>query len=133
MAVAGDIKEITFNHPTLGSGTFKPLSDEDATFDLGGLKTNDDEAITSDGEKINKLKNTPWMFEGVVRWSSIDGLDLEKLTNLSGSTEDSDWTFELADGSIYGGTGRPVGDIQGSSKDGQISLKITGGSKLRQI
>lgn len=133
MAVAGDVKEITFNHPTLGSGTLKPISGEDFTLSLGGFKTLDEDVITSDGEKIDKITNSAWMAEGSVRWASQTGLDLEKIKNLSGSTDNSDWTFELMDGSIYGGFGKPVGDIQGSTKDGTISIKLTGGGGLRQI
>ena len=33
--VGGDIVELTFNHPTLGSGIIFPKSAEDSTFDLG--------------------------------------------------------------------------------------------------
>ena len=107
MAVSGDIKEITFNHPSLGSGTFKPIAGEDATFDLGGRRTLDEDVITSDGEKINKISMMPWKYESPVRWAASTGLDLEKLIALSGSPEDADWTFELMDETIYGGKGRP--------------------------
>ena len=133
MAVAGDVQEITFNHPTFGSGTFKPISGEDFTLNLGGKKTLDEDTITSDGEKIDKITNSPWMAEGSIRWDSKTGLDLEKLYSLSGAVENTVFTFELMDGSIYGGTGRPVGDMQGSTKDGTISIKLTGGGRLRQI
>lgn len=133
MAVSGDIKEITFNHPTLGSGTFKPIAGEDATFDVGGRRTLDEDVITSDGEKINKITMMPWKYESPVRWAASTGLDLEKLVALSGNPEDADWTFELMDETIYGGKGRPVGDFVGSSKDGTIPIKLSGGGGLRQI
>ena len=133
MSVCGDIKEITFNHPTLGSGTFKPIAGEDSTFDLGGRKTLDEGTITSDGEKVDKINMMPWMVETTVRWSASQGLDLERLTALSGNPEQSDWTFELMDETIYGGKGKIVGDIQGSGQNGTIGIKITGGGGLRQI
>lgn len=133
MAIAGDVKEITFNNADAGSGTFKPIAGEDSTFDLGGRRTLDEDVITSDGEKIDKISMMPWKYEATVRWASSTGLDLEKLVVLSGSLEPTDWTFELMDGTIYGGTGRPVGDLVGSAKDGTIPLKTTGGGGLRQI
>lgn len=133
MAVAGDIVEITFNHPVYGSGTFKPVSGEDGTFDLGGRRALDDDAITSDSEKIKKIQMMPWKFEGTIRWAAQTGLDVEKMNSLSGDPIESDWTFELMDGTIYGGVGSPVGDVVGSAKDGTISIKVIGGGGLRQL
>jgi hypothetical protein len=133
MAIAGDIREITFNNEDAGSGTFKPIAGEDGTFDLGGRRTLDEDVITSDGEKVNKISMMSWKYESSVRWDAANGKDLEKLTLLSGSTKDTDFTFELMDGTIYGGTGRPVGDLVGSAKDGTISIKVTGGGGLREI
>jgi hypothetical protein len=130
MAIAGDVREITFNNEDAGSGTFKPIAGEDGTFDLGGRRTLDEDVITSDGDKISMMS---WKFENPVRWDAANGKDLEKLTILSGSTKQTDWTFELMDGTIYGGIGRPVGDLVGSSKDGTIAMKITGGGGLREI
>jgi hypothetical protein len=130
---AGDIQEITYNHPTLGSGTFKPIAGEDFSINLGGRRGLDEVVLTSDGEAIHKVQNMPWSMEGPVRWAATIGLDMEKLAGLSGDLEDTNWTIQLISGEIYGGIGRPVGDIVGSSKDGQIPLKVVGGNGLRQL
>ena len=53
--IGGDILEITFNHPTLGSGIIFPKAAEDSTFDLGGFRSNDDAAgVDGSGEMIDQ-------------------------------------------------------------------------------
>ena len=42
-ATGGDILEITFNHPTLGSGTIYPKSGEDSTLITGGFRSEDED------------------------------------------------------------------------------------------
>jgi hypothetical protein len=45
MAVHGDILEVTYNHPTLGSGVFYPKANEGNKFDPGGFRNNDDASL----------------------------------------------------------------------------------------
>jgi hypothetical protein len=43
MATGGDIIEITFNHPSIGSGTLFPKAGEDSTYNTGGFRSADDD------------------------------------------------------------------------------------------
>ena len=134
MAVGGDIIEVTFNHPTLGSGTLFPKAAEDSTFDLGGIRGNDDaNALEASGNTIRQLSMTRWSFESTYGWDMNNREDLEKLADLAGNPEEADWTFTSINGSVYGGKGAPVGDLQGNGNAATLSCKISGGGKLKKI
>jgi hypothetical protein len=134
MPVGGDIIEITYNHPTLGSGTIFPKSAEDGTFDLGGFRSNDDaNMIDGGGNMIDQINRTRWSVETTVAWDMNVDETLEKLVALSGSPEQADWTFTHINGTIYGGKGKPVGDIQGNSNASTFTLKVSGGGTLKKI
>ena len=63
MAVGGDITEITYNHPTIGSGVFYPKAAEDNTFDTGGLRSDDDaNMIDGAGNMIDKMNNFTFIY-----------------------------------------------------------------------
>lgn len=134
MAVGGDIIEITYNHPTLGSGTVYPKAAEDSTFDLGGYRSADDaNMVSGNGEMIDQLNQVRWSFEGTVAWDMNTRGDLEKLTALNASPELSDWTFTHINGTVYGGKGKPVGDMQGNGNAATFTLKVSGGGGLKKI
>lgn len=133
-AIGGDILEITFNHPTLGSGIIFAKSAEDSTYDLGGFRENDDaNMIDGGGNFMSQLNRVRWSFEVVVAWDMNDVKTLEKLTQLSGSPVQAEWTISHINGTIYGGTGKPVGDMQGNGNAATFTLKISGGGALKQI
>ena len=133
-AIGGDIIEITYNHPTLGSGSFFPKSEEDGTIDPGGFRTADeDNGVTGSGDPIFKKNRKRWSVEVTVRWDANKANDLERLNLLSNSSVEATYTFNLANGTIWKGVGMPVGDIQGSSNDATQSLKIAGGGFLEKI
>jgi hypothetical protein len=134
MAVGGDIIEITYNHPTLGSGVIFPKASEDSTYDLGGFRSNDDASmIDGGGNMIDQLNRVRWSFEVAVAWDMNNRSDLDKLTELSGSPVQSEWTFSHINGTVYGGTGKPVGDMQGNGNAATFTLKVSGGGKLKKI
>lgn len=134
MFVGGDILEISYKHPTLGSGTLFPKSSEDMTVDPGGYMSADEaEGVTGDGQPINKLTRKRWFCETTVAWDTSVTDELDQLNNLASNPVDADWTFTHINGTIWGGKGRPVGDIQGSTKDAQAKIKISGGGKLAKI
>jgi hypothetical protein len=134
MAVGGDIVEITYNHPTIGTGTIFAKAGEDSTFDLGGLRSDDDaNGVAGNGEMIVKLSRARWSFEVTVAWDMNTREDLEKITDLAGSPVDADWTISHASGEVYGGKGRPVGDVSGNGNAATFPLKLSGGSKLKKI
>ena len=114
MATGGDIIEVTYNHPIIGTGVFSPKAAEDSTYDLGGFKGNDDASqISGSGKNIKKLNRAKWFFEDLYTWE--DG-DLERMNELGGDTLDAEWTFTHKIGTVYRGLGSPVGDIQGNGR-----------------
>ena len=52
----GDTLNITYNHPTIGSGTLFCKAAEDGTIDVGGIRTADDENnVTGDGQMLQQM------------------------------------------------------------------------------
>lgn len=134
MAVGGDITEITYNHPTIGSGVVFPKSAEDNTFDKGGFRSNDDaNMIAGNGEMIDQLNQVRWSVETTIAWDMNSRDDLEKLTLLAASPVQADWTFTHINGTVHGATGKPVGDLSGNGNAATFSLKVSGGGKLKKI
>lgn len=122
----GDTIEMTYNHPTLGSGSFFFKANEDGTVDQGGLRSNDDaNAITGNGDMIDQMNRVRASFETPpMSWDMIDQDELNKLTDLAGSPILADWTITNVSGKIWGGKGKPVGDIQGNTNTALITVKI---------
>ncbi len=134
MAVGVDIIEITFNHPIVGSGVILPKSNEDSTFDTGGFRSNDDaNMVAGNGEMIDQMNRVRWSFEVVVAWDMNTRGDLEKLVELAESPVETEWTITNINGTVYGGTGKPVGDMQGNGNAATFTLKVSGGNKLKKI
>jgi hypothetical protein len=132
--VAGDIIEVTYNHPTLGSGVFYPKSAEDSTYDLGGYRGADDaNMVDGSGATIRQLNRVRWSFEVVCASEMNVRQDLENLTKLAGSDVEADWTITHINGTVYGGKGAPVGDIQANGNAGTFTLKVSGGGVMKKI
>jgi hypothetical protein len=132
--VGGDITEITYNHPTLGSGTWLPKAGEDSTFDPGGFRGDDDaNNVDGAGRNIKKLNRVKWSFEGVVSWDANSKNELDMAKKLAGSPEDADWTITSINGTVWGGKGSPVGDIQGNGNAATMSIKLAGGGEMKKI
>jgi hypothetical protein len=133
MAAAGDFIEITFNHPTEGSGTIFPKSAEDSTLNLGGIRSSDDaNMIDGGGNMIDQMNRVRWSFETTVSWDMNVATELEKLVKLAASPVPAEWTFAHINGTVYGGTGKPVGDLQGNGNQGTFTLKISGGGVMKK-
>lgn len=134
MFTGGDILEISYKHPTLGAGTWFPKSSEDGTNDPGGYRSNDDaNMITGDGQIINQINRVRWSFEGVVGWDMATTNELDQARKLAGSPVDADFTITHITGVVWGGKGRPVGDINGNTNTAQMSIKLAGGGILTKI
>ena len=134
MAVGGDILEITFNHPTIGTGTIRAKAAEDSSFDLGGFRSADDASmVDGGGEMIDQINQVRWKFEVMVVWDMNDRLDLEKINLLAASPVQADYTVSHINGSIYGGKGKPVGDYSGNANQATLPLILSGGGKLKKI
>ncbi len=135
MFTGGDIREITYNHPTIGAGSLQCKSNEDGTLDFGGFRANDDDnSVTGDGSMIVQLNKRLGSFETPpIAWDMVDADELDKLVQLSESPVLADWTIQSISGAIWGGKGRPVGDIQGNTNTAQIGLKLAFEGKIKKI
>lgn len=127
----GDITEISCKHPTLGSFAFFPKAAEDFTLDPGGYTNSDDvNNVTGAGDIIRQKNRKVWSMEGILAWDMEVQQDVHKIQELADSSVESDWIFTHINGTVYGGKGAPVGDIQGNMNTAQITLKVNGGGKL---
>lgn len=135
MAVnGGDLIEITYNHPTRGSGVLYPKSGEDSTFDVGGFRNNDDaNSIDGGGRAIYQKNRVRWMVEATVSWDSVISDEANKVKMLAGDAIDATWTITHNNGSVWQGKGQPVGDIQPNGNAATFTLKISGGGELEKI
>lgn len=133
--IGGDILEITYNHPTLGSGTIFVKSNEDSTLNSGGYRSNDDNnMITGDGQMIDHINRVRWSYESApVAWDMTDKNEVEKLAAMAASPVLADWTITHISGAIWGGKGKPVGDVNGATNTAQVTLKLAGSGVLKRI
>lgn len=132
-SVGGDITEITYNHPTLGSGSFFAKAGEDSEYQLGGLR-NDDEAtgVSGDGGMIIKKNRNRWHFSIKVAWDMNNRKDLDKAVELAKSAALADYTFTHSNGTVWAGSGIPVGELMGNGNTATFDLKIAGGGVLKE-
>jgi len=133
MASGGVITEITCNHPTLGSATIYAKGSEDSTYDLGGIRNNDDaNMIDGAGNSIYSMNPVRPSFEVVIAWD-FDADTLGFVTACGGSATEGTWTFTNVNGYIYKIVGKPVGDIQGNGNAATLTLKIQGSGVMQII
>lgn len=124
--IGGDIIEITYNHATEGSGTLYCKANEDGTVTPSGYRSDDDaNSITGDGKFIDKINRVRGGFEAPpIAWDMTDADELEKLANMAKSPLLGDWTINHINGKIWGGKGKPVGDLTGATNTAQVALKL---------
>lgn len=129
MSAHGDITELTYNHPTVGSGVFFAVANQGNPFDLGGIRTADDDGmIASNGEPIFQMNRVRGSFEIMLTNSSDT---IEKLNALAASPDPAVWTVSLINGRVYKGSGKPVGDLKVESNTGNITTKFAGGAFVK--
>ncbi len=127
---SGDLTEVNINHKILGSKTMYPKSNEDHTDDLGGFSSDDDKnMIDGAGNMIDKMNQKRWKKGLTLAWDN-DALTLEFLQALQNSPVQATYTFTHINLSVYVGTGKPVGDIEGNGNAGTIAVTFAGGGKL---
>lgn len=132
-ASGGVITEITWNHPTLGTGAIYAKGSEDSTYDLGGIRSNDDaNMIDGAGNAIWSSNPVRPSFEVKVAWD-WDADTLGVLVAMAGSSAEGTWTFTNINGYIYKLVGKPVGDVQGNANESTIQLKIQGSGVMQII
>ena len=134
MATGGDIIEITYNHPTIGTGVFFAKSAEDSTFDLGGFTSADDlQKVDGGGNMIDTINRKRWKFGVAISWDMNSRNELQKIQDLSGSPIQADWTISSINGTVWGGKGKPVGDYEANGNEATTDLLISGGGRLKKI
>lgn len=135
MSQAGDITEITFNHPVEGAFSLFCKSNESGTLEPGGFRNNDDDnSRTGDGRLLIQKNNRNATFEAPpIDWDMTDTDAQEKLLKVSESPILSDITINSITGKIWGGRGIPVGDIPGDTNTGLVTLKIAFENKLKSL
>lgn len=125
MAVHGDIIEVAYSHPTLGSGVFSPKANEGNTFDPGGFRNEDDSnMVTGNGTLMMKKNRVTGFFEIVVENDMNADNTAIKLKALAADNVQADWTVTHVNGSVWAGSGFPVGDIQPDVNAGTMTLKV---------
>lgn len=133
-ATGGQITNITFNHPTLGSGTFFPKSDESSTYQLGGPKSEDDDSLIDGGEgMIDIMQNKRPGFQAVIAWDANIQETLEKVNAMAASPVLGNWTITSVNGTVYALKGKPVGPVDGSGNEATVQLKVAGGGRMKKI
>lgn len=134
MPVGGDILEISWNHPTLGSGKFNPKAAEDSVLDLGGFVASDDaNMIDGGGNMIDQINQKRWRLECTAAVDTNIDLTLEKLQALQADPETATWTISHINGSVYSGKGKPVGDLAANWNNTTCKVTLAGGKKLKKI
>lgn len=133
--VGGDILEVTYNHPTLGSGTIYAKAAEDATLDRGGYMVNDDQnGVSGDGQNIKIMNRKRWRAEmGPIMWDMTERDELNSLQLLQNDPLDADWTISVVNGAVFAGNGSPVGDLNATTNSPHITLILAGGGTLDKI
>lgn len=133
MPTGGDIIEITYNHPTVGSGILFAKAAEDNTFDLGGFRSADEaNMVDSGGNMIDSMSRARWAVEVVIANDMNTREEMEKVNSLAASPLTGDWTFSHINGTVYTGNGKPVGDLSLNVNQTTFTLKVAGGGKLKK-
>lgn len=130
MPSGGDIVEITYNNPEIGSGTLRPKSSEDSMYDLGGVRTLDDpNMIDGAGRAIYQMNRRRPEFTVKCAWD-WDNQDLETITALSAVTSETSFTFTNINQTVYKLVGKMVGDIQGNGNVSTVDIKVAGSGTM---
>lgn len=132
MAIGSDVREITYNHPDLGTGRIFAKAGEDATINPGGVRRADEASgVDGAGNTIASLTTVRWGVEVVCAYNDNKQMDTETLVAIAASTEEATWTITFLDGRVYVGKGSIVGDdLSFSGKEATFTLKLGGGGKL---
>lgn len=132
--IAGFIQEITFNHPTVGSGVLFTIQDSDATIDTGGIRSADEMGGVDTGSRMIDQKSlNRWMVSCEISNSLTATQEAEKLAAIAASTEEAEFTFSHISGIVYRGKGQIVGDIAPNLTSAKMAVKFSGGGTLARI
>ncbi len=129
MAVHGDVLEIAVSHPDLGNRRFDPKANEGNTFNPGGFVNSDDDGgITSSGELIITKNRVRGFFSVMIEDDQNVREDALFIKELAGSSESAVWTISLVNGTVWQGSGVPVGPTETELNTGMMTLKVVSGN-----
>ena len=132
--IAGYIQEITFNHPTVGSGVLFTIQDSDATIDTGGIRSADEMSGVDTGNRMIDQKTlNRWMVGCEISNSLTGTQEMEKLSQIAASPEEAEFTFSHISGVVFRGKGQIVGDIAPNITTAKLAVKFSGGGQLARI
>lgn len=132
--VGGNITELIIDHEDVGTVVLKIKASEDNTYDLGGIRGNDDQSmITGSGESIRSLNQSQWRVKVTVAWDMNTALEMQKIIQLAGSTKEGTCTVSHINNSTYRGQGSPVGALEANVNNATFSLTIGGGGTLSKL
>lgn len=121
----GDITEITYNHPEIGQGTFSPKANEGNTLDTGGIRTADDAAmIAGNGSLIAQKNRVRGFFECLCENDQNIANTTDIVKRLAADPVPAEYTVSIINGTVWAGSGFPVGDIQTDVNAGTFTLKV---------
>jgi len=132
--IAGDITQVTYNHPTLGTGTFYPVANTDNTFNTGTFKKDDNKnGIDGGGRAIVQMSRQRWQFKCTISWDMNNTEEMETISAMMNNPEPATWTVSHINGSIYNGVGHAVGDNDANGNTAQIDLMVQGSGSLTKL
>jgi hypothetical protein len=134
MPLGGDITEIRWSHPVLGSGVWFPKAGEDNTFDPGGFRGNDDANMVDGGARtIRQLNRVRWSADVVISCDMNVANEDQQAKKLAAHPVEAEYIISHINGSVWKGKGAPVGDIQLNTNQSTFPIKIAGGGEMKKI
>lgn len=122
-AVGGSIQSLSIK-----ARVFPVASDAEANKKLGGFEN--EVQANGDGTARKIMTRVPWAVDGLQVEINNDKGDHEFLQEIADSKEFVSMELELADGTVYSGTGTITDEIQASSQNTTATIKIGGPGKL---
>lgn len=122
-AVGGSIQSLAID-----GRIFPVASDAEANKSLGGFQN--EVQSNGDGTARKIMTRVPWMIDGLqVEINNTKG-DHEFLQEVANRQDFVSMELELADGTIYAGSGTIVDEIQASSQNTTATIKVSGPGNL---
>jgi hypothetical protein len=111
----------------LGSGFFFPIGGEAGTLDTGGFRNEDNGVVDGAGRLINSMNRKAGTMEIPIANDMVTSQEYEAAVAIAGSTDETIWTVEHVNGSIYKGSGTIQGDIKLDTNKSRFDLKVVCG------
>lgn len=135
MAIGGDIKEIAYKHPKVGSGIWYPKAGEDSTFDMGGFRSADDNAmIDGGGNMIDQINRVRPSLEVTIANNlnyTKNQREYQNAIDLAKSPVLTTFVISHISKAVFKMEGKPVGDIQFNANAGTFTLKLSGSQMIQ--